>query len=53
MIEGLADSTKVIVGPYSAISRQLKNGAAIKEKESKMILGLETATKNCSVALIT
>jgi len=35
MIEGLADSTKVIVGPYSAISRQLKNGAAIKEKESK------------------
>jgi len=35
MIEGIADSTKVIVGPYSAISRQLKNGAVIKEKESK------------------
>lgn len=35
IIEGLADSTKVIVGPYSAISRQLKNGATIKEKESK------------------
>lgn len=33
MVEGIEDSTKIIVGPYSAVSRQLKKGAAIDQKK--------------------
>lgn len=33
IIEGLEDSTQVITGPYSAVSRMLKSGAIIKTKQ--------------------
>lgn len=32
MVSGLEDSTKIITGPYSAVSRNLLKGATIKEK---------------------
>ena len=32
MVSGLQDSTKIITGPYSAVSRNLLKGATIKEK---------------------
>ena len=35
IIEGLEDSTEVITGPYSAVSRLLKNGASIKTQDKK------------------
>jgi HlyD family secretion protein len=31
-VEGLSDSTEIIVGPYSAVSRELKQGLAIEKK---------------------
>lgn len=33
ILKGLSDSTKIVVGPYSAVSRELKKGADIKIKE--------------------
>tara|TARA_B100000768_G_scaffold44908_1_gene43729 strand:+ start:339 stop:1592 length:1254 start_codon:yes stop_codon:yes gene_type:complete len=35
IIEGLEDSTEVITGPYSAVSRLLKDGAAVKTEDKK------------------
>ena len=35
IIEGLDDSTEVITGPYSAVSRLLKDGAAVKTQDKK------------------
>ena len=35
IIEGLEDSTEVITGPYSAVSRLLKNGASVKTQDKK------------------
>ena len=35
ILEGVEDSTEIVVGPYSAVSRELKNGASIKLKEEK------------------
>ena len=35
IIEGLDDSTEVITGPYSAVSRLLKDGAAVKTEDKK------------------
>lgn len=35
IIEGLEDSTEVITGPYSAVSRLLKDGAAVKTQDKK------------------
>jgi len=32
MVTGIEDSTKIITGPYSAVSRNLLKGAKIKEK---------------------
>lgn len=34
IVEGLEDSTEVITGPYSAVSRQLKKGSSIKIKDA-------------------
>ena len=33
MVSGLKDSTKIITGPYSAVSKNLLKGASIKEKK--------------------
>ena len=33
ILEGVEDSTEIVVGPYSAVSRELKKGSAIKTKE--------------------
>lgn len=33
ILEGVEDSTEIVVGPYSAVSRELKRGTAIKTKE--------------------
>lgn len=33
ILEGVADSTEIVVGPYSAVSRELKQGSSIKTKE--------------------
>ena len=35
IIDGLEDSTEVITGPYSAVSRLLKNGASVKTQDKK------------------
>lgn len=35
ILAGLSEGDKVISGPYSAISRKLKNGSALREKEAK------------------
>jgi len=35
ILEGVEDSTEIVVGPYSAVSRELKNGTSIKLKEEK------------------
>ena len=35
VLSGLEDGEEIIVGPYSAVSKKLMNGAAIKESESK------------------
>ena len=35
IIEGLDDSTEVITGPYSAVYRLLKDGAAVKTQDKK------------------
>jgi len=32
-VSGLKDSTKIITGPYSAVSKNLLKGASIKEKK--------------------
>ena len=33
ILEGVADSTEIVIGPYSAVSRQLKKGSNIKLQE--------------------
>jgi HlyD family secretion protein len=33
ILEGVEDSTEIVIGPYSAVSRELKKGASIKTKE--------------------
>jgi hypothetical protein len=35
ILEGVADSTEIVIGPYSAVSRQLKKGSSIKLQEKK------------------
>jgi len=33
IVTGIEDSTEIITGPYSAVSRLLKKGAAIKKSD--------------------
>ena len=33
ILEGVEDSTEIVIGPYSAVSRELKKGSAIKTKQ--------------------
>ena len=35
ILEGVTDSTEIVVGPYSAVSRQLKKGSIITLQEKK------------------
>jgi len=53
--EGLTKDDKVVVGPYSALSRTLENGTKvtpnIERKLVKPILLIETAADLCSVSL--
>ena len=33
MVDGIQDSTRIVIGPYSAVSKDLLKGASIKEKK--------------------